>query len=85
VAVCEGMSCGCIPILTDILSFRTITGMGSCGALYEAGNARALEEALMRISRTDREKEREKVISRFREHLSFEAIAARIGEVAESL
>ncbi|WP_431210730.1 glycosyltransferase family 4 protein [Puia sp. P3] len=34
VAVCEAMSCGCIPILTDILSFRMMTGNGACGILY---------------------------------------------------
>src|SRR6202000_102264 len=30
-AVCEAMSCGCIPVLTDILSFRKMTGHGACG------------------------------------------------------
>ncbi|MBV8388568.1 MAG: glycosyltransferase family 4 protein, partial [Mucilaginibacter sp.] len=36
-AVCEAMSCGCLPIVTDIDSFRMITDNGRCGILYEAG------------------------------------------------
>ena len=40
-AVCEAMSCGCMPVVTDIDSFRMITDNGRCGLLYEAGNAKA--------------------------------------------
>jgi glycosyltransferase involved in cell wall biosynthesis len=84
-AVCEAMSCGCIPILTDILSFRRMTGNGSCGILYAPGDVESLFAAIGRITARDKADEREKVLRRFREALSFEVIAAGIHQVAVSL
>jgi glycosyltransferase involved in cell wall biosynthesis len=84
-AVCEAMSCGCIPILTDILSFRRMTGNGSCGTLYAPGDVESLFAAIGRIAACDPAIEREKVLRRFREALSFEVIAAGIHQVAVSL
>jgi hypothetical protein len=72
-------------VVTDILSFRVITGRGSCGVLYEVGNGTALVSALARVSLLDRAEEREKVLAQFRSHLSFEAIAAQIGQIAGDL
>jgi glycosyltransferase involved in cell wall biosynthesis len=85
IAVCEAMSCGCIPILTDILSFRKMTGDGDCGLLYAAGSGESLLAALNRIAGLDRTAQREKVLRQFRSGLSFEAIAAAIQRIAESL
>src|SRR3569833_1874946 len=45
-AICEAMSCGCVPIVTDIPSFRMITNNGRCGLLYEPGNEISLLDAL---------------------------------------
>jgi glycosyltransferase involved in cell wall biosynthesis len=78
VAVCEAMSSGCIPIVTDILSFRKMTGYGKCGLLYEPGNDKALLKSLRETEKMDIEKERAKVLKQFKEELSFEAIAGRI-------
>jgi glycosyltransferase involved in cell wall biosynthesis len=85
IAVCEAMSCGCIPVLTNILSFRMMTADGSCGVLYEAGDERSLLSALKHTSQMNLEKEREKVLRQFQTALSFEAIAHQIGEIAVSL
>lgn len=85
VAVCEGMSCGCIPLLTDILPFRKITGNGRCGLLFETGNADALLEVLLRTLTMDRQEERRKTLEQFRAELSFEAIATHIQGVIASL
>ena len=85
IAVCEAMSCGCIPVLTDIHSFRKMTVDGSCGILYEAGNEQSLLSALERTSGMDLATEREKVLRQFRSALSFEAIAGQIGDIADSL
>lgn len=84
-AVCEAMSCGCIPVLTDIPSFRQMTGNGSCGILFPAGDTESLLAALIRITSQDKAAEREKVLQQFRSELSFEAIADKIQEVAVSL
>ncbi len=84
VAVCEAMSCGCIPVLTDILSFRKITDNGHCGILYKAGNEKKLLESLTQIVQRDIHKEREKVLHQFKKNLSFDAIAEKIQIVALS-
>ena len=85
VAVCEAMSCGCIPILTDILSFRKMTGHGSCGILFPAGDEAALLAAFNRVTSLDKTVEREKTLLQFRSSLSFEAIAGGIYGIAASL
>ncbi|HEY9002457.1 MAG TPA: glycosyltransferase family 4 protein [Mucilaginibacter sp.] len=84
-AVCEAMSCGCMPIVTDIDSFRMITDNGRCGLLYEAGNVTALLNALHQIGQIDIDGKRKASLEYFRSNLSFEAIGNRIQEVAESL
>jgi glycosyltransferase involved in cell wall biosynthesis len=78
IAVCEGMSCGCIPVLTDIPSFRMMTDDGKLGALYPAGDQQALLAALEKASQLDIALEKAKVLERFRRELSFEAIADKI-------
>ena len=85
IAVCEAMSCGCIPIVTDIISFRRMTGPGKCGLLYEAGNEKALKDALLQTIGMDIEKEKEKAIQQFREELSFDAIAGKINTIIHLL
>jgi glycosyltransferase involved in cell wall biosynthesis len=85
VAVCEAMSCGCIPLLTDILSFRKMTGPGKCGLLYEPGNDKALLNILLQTQKMDLQKEKTRVLQQFKEELSFEAIAGKINQVLNSL
>jgi glycosyltransferase involved in cell wall biosynthesis len=84
-AVCEAMSCGCVPVVTDIFSFRMITDDGECGLLYEAGNDKALLAALLQTQQIDKAVKREKCLDYFKSTLSFQAIARRIQEVAASL
>jgi glycosyltransferase involved in cell wall biosynthesis len=73
-AVCEGMSCGCIPILTNIPSFRMMTSNGEIGLLYEPADVQGLYNALLQSKKIDKAKERSKVLNQFREKLSCEAI-----------
>lgn len=81
IAVCEAMSCGCVPVLTDIISFRKMTGPGKCGFLYEPGNAASLLKVLMQTVELDIAKERAKTLDQFKAELSFEAIAKKIDQV----
>ena len=81
IAVCEAMSCGCIPILTDIASFRKMTGPGKCGFLYKPGDDTALLKILEQTIHLDKENEKKKVLQQFKEELSFEAIAKKINTV----
>ena len=85
VAVCEAMSCGCIPVLTNIQSFRKMTGPFKCGLLYEPGNEDDLLSALIKTKKMNIEKERSLVLQQFKEELSFEAIAKKINQVIAAL
>jgi glycosyltransferase involved in cell wall biosynthesis len=82
-AVCEAMSCGCVPILSNIPSFRTMTGFGECGLLFEAGNSNSLLEALQMSLTTDITKASTQSLLRFENHLSFPAIARKFNEVIQ--
>lgn len=84
-AVSEAMSCGCIPILTDIDSFRIITANGRYGWLYPAGNETALFNILAQTPFIKVAKMRERVLAHFKSQLSFEAIAGQMKVIAESL
>lgn len=84
-AICEAMSCGCIPLVTDIFSFRMITNNGKCGLLYEAGNEDALLSVLIKSQQIDRAEKRETCLNHFNANLSFNAIAGKIQEIAGSL
>ncbi len=85
IAVCEAMSCGCVPIVTNIISFRKMTGPGKCGLLYEPGNPGDLLKALLKISKMNIEEERKKVLFQFAEELSFDAISRKIEKVIASI
>lgn len=84
-AVCEAMSCGCMPLVTDISSFRMITANGRCGLLYEPGNEDALLSALICTQQMDIREKQKISYDQFRVNLSFEAIAGRFEAVAASL
>jgi len=84
-AVSEAMSCGCVPIITNIPSFQKITGNATCGLLYKAGDEEALLTALQQTVKLDMAEERRKVSRQFDQYLSFDAIAREIQDVAISL
>ena len=84
-AICEAMSCGCMPIVTDIFSFRMITDDGRCGLLYEAGNEAALLSALKQTKQMDIGEKQKIGLDYFRTTLSFETIAGKIQEIVASL
>jgi glycosyltransferase involved in cell wall biosynthesis len=85
IAVCEAMSCGCVPILTNIASFRSMSGNGRCGIIYESGNDQVLLSALIKSKQLDLASEKEKVLMQFNEELSFSAIARKINRVIEEM
>jgi len=84
-AVCEAMSCGCMPVVTDIASFRMITDQGKCGLLYEPGNEEALLCALEQTLEIDMTKKQRLSLDFFKTNLCFEAIAGKIQAVASTL
>jgi glycosyltransferase involved in cell wall biosynthesis len=84
-ALCEAMSCGCVPVVTDIPSFRMITDNGRCGVLYPPGNEAALLAALLQTDEMALETYEQRVLCYFHSNLSFDAIAERIAQIATSL
>jgi glycosyltransferase involved in cell wall biosynthesis len=45
-ALLEALACGLVPVVTDIPSFRALTGDGRIGRLWPCGDAAALAGAL---------------------------------------
>ena len=78
IAIVEAMSCGCIPILSNITSFRRMTGPGKCGFLFEPCNPDDLLEKLVNTKNIDMDKESKKALLQYETELSFEAIAKKI-------
>lgn len=85
VAVCEGLSCGCIPIVTNIPSFRMMTAYGQIGLLYNPGDEDGLVDCLNRSLELDKEEMKQRVLRQFDQKLSFAANARQIVDVINSI
>ena len=80
-AICEAMSCGCIPVVTNIDSFRMMTNNGECGILYEAGNGDALLSALLQTQSINIRDMKTKILDYYTATLSFSSIADKFREI----
>ena len=85
IAACEAMSCGCIPVLTNIISFRKMTGSGKCGFLYQPGSTAQLLSALLKTNEINIDMEKQKTVNQFSNELSFRAVAQKITWVINSI
>ena len=81
----EAMSCGLVPIVTDIPSFRMMTNNGSVGILWKSGDANSFYEKAKTIMHQPIENESEKAIKFFNENLSYPAIGKKAKLFYESL
>jgi glycosyltransferase involved in cell wall biosynthesis len=84
-AVIEAMSCGCIPIVSDIPSFRRMTSDGRFGRLFPVGDAGALADEAVSISPEQRAGLSASVREYFDRMLSFPALARQIDDVYRQL
>jgi glycosyltransferase involved in cell wall biosynthesis len=84
-AVLEGLACGATPIVTDIPSFRAMTGRGKVGALFEPGNANAFATALESLCRRPIEDLRARAIAHFQEELSPSVLGRKLVAAYEAL
>lgn len=84
-ALLEAMACGCVPVVTDIPSFRKITGEGKFGFLYQAGNAESLLTCLRALSDQPDAGLPEAICRHFARELSFRAIAEKLTTVIDSV
>lgn len=74
-ALSEALRCGCVPIVSDIPSFRMMTQEGTLGALWQPGNAAAFTEAARVAMAQPRGSTAQACMDHYQQQLSFEAIA----------
>lgn len=84
-ALIEAMSCGCIPIVTEIPSFKKITDDGKFGFLFEPGNPESLLKVLSNLKNMDKEKLSACIVKHFSHSLSFKSIADNLYSICETL
>jgi glycosyltransferase involved in cell wall biosynthesis len=82
-ALCEAMSCSCIPVVSNIPSFRAM--LGECGLLFEPGDQSSLLSALDQSQHLQVNEIKDKLAKRFESELSFHAIARKFQEIVDSL
>jgi glycosyltransferase involved in cell wall biosynthesis len=82
-ALCEAISCGCIPLVSDIPSFKMICG--NSGLLFEPGNEDDLLSILKQTIQLNVEEKRKNALNIFKTKLSFEAISDKFQKIVESL
>ncbi len=85
IALVEALSCGCIPVVTNIPSFRAITGRGRCGFLFEPGDEKGLSSVLGKIAKMNMEQESEKAKIQFISELSARTIALKIEKIVTAI
>ncbi|MCB9100039.1 MAG: glycosyltransferase family 4 protein [Anaerolineales bacterium] len=85
IALLDALACGVVPVVTDIPSFRTITGDGAVGHLWSVGNVASFTQALRTaIDRLDDHRPRQ--IRRFFEtHWHFAVVGQEALRVYEAV
>jgi glycosyltransferase involved in cell wall biosynthesis len=84
-ALIEALACGLPSVVTDIPSFRALTGAGSAGTLWPAGKAGALCGALISVAARPQSLMRPAIRCHYENELSFAAVGRKLAAVYESL
>jgi glycosyltransferase involved in cell wall biosynthesis len=84
-ALIEAMACGCIPVVSDIPPFQTLTNNGEAGFHFRKGDADDLFRALCGLKHVDKQALSEKIMAHFHSNLSFKSIAHKIAAIIEDL
>lgn len=84
-AVLEALACGVPAVVTDIPSFRQLTGDGGVAALTPPGDPTAMSEAIVAWWERPRGGEQIAVRAHFERHLSFAAVGAGLRAAYEQL
>jgi glycosyltransferase involved in cell wall biosynthesis len=80
-ALIEAMACGLVPLVSDIPSFRRLTGEGTVGALVPVGDVEGFAHGLLRLAARPRDAARAAVLAHFRQHLSFARVGRRLRDI----
>ncbi len=81
----EALACGLPPVVTDIQSFRSLTGSGAVGMLWPCDDPRALCEALRSIAGQLDSPMRCAVRAHFDRELSFDALGRKLAAMYEDV
>ncbi|MFL6604186.1 MAG: glycosyltransferase family 4 protein [Steroidobacteraceae bacterium] len=84
-ALLEALACGLAPVVTDIPSFRSLTGQGAVGRLWPCGDAHELSNSLLCMASQPRAALRAEVRAHFDRGLSFDALGRRLAETYQRL
>ena len=84
-ALIEALACGLPPVVTDIPSFRVLTGEAKVGALWPRGDARKFCDALLSLAARPQKRLREAVRAHFDAELSLSALGRKLNAVYEDL
>jgi glycosyltransferase involved in cell wall biosynthesis len=87
-ALIEALACGLPPVVTDIPSFRVLTGGGTVGRLWPCGDADALGEAIRAVAAQTTSTGsgvRAGVRTHFDRELSFEALGSKLARAYEEI
>jgi glycosyltransferase involved in cell wall biosynthesis len=77
-ALAEALACGLLPVVTDIPSFRAMTGRGAVGRLWPCGDARRLCHAILGAASRPRSSFEAQVRQHYERELSFEAVGRKL-------
>jgi glycosyltransferase involved in cell wall biosynthesis len=77
-ALIEALACGLPPLVTDIPSFRALTGDGTVGMLWPCDDPQALCAALRSIASRTGAEMRSAVRAHFERELSFDALGRKL-------
>ena len=83
-ALMEACACGAVPVVTDIPTFRLLSG-GVSGAFWRPGDAPALARALTDVASRDLDVERARLAVHFAHELSWDAVGRRALEIYEEV
>jgi len=81
----EALACGLPPVVTDIPSFRSLTGAGLVGELWPCDDPIALSQALQSVARQDSSEMRATVRAHFERELSFNALGVKLMAMYEDV
>lgn len=84
-ALIEALACGLAPVVTDIPSFRSLTGDGRVGRLWACGDAYGLSRALVDIASRPRSSLRTEIRAFFESGLCFDAVGRTLAAVYAQL
>ncbi len=77
-ALIEALACGLPPIVTDIPSFRALTGNGKVGGLWPVGAADGMCETLLWVAAHPKQPTRSAVRAHFDNEVSFSAVGRKL-------